>query len=257
MDDQHNNPEGFEPAPENYEPAPQNYEPSPFEQAAPVPPAPPAEDYTPSPEAMAAAGAAVGVASTRGFIGRAWRGEEKLWKVFWLYGVVGGIVLQTLITVLAGVGGMFLAIPGLILMLAFAVWNIVSVWRCAWNAKAKVWGYIVRVLCVLSGLSYVSTLLAVGGMMFVGSAVKSGAVNITPAAVTAPAVPGNAPSPAPAAPVAAPMPPMAAPAAPAPAYSPCEKQMADFALANGVDPKTYIAQNQAWLAQCNQAGGAH
>lgn len=77
-------------------------------------------------------------------IKRAWNGEEKLWKVFWLYNVLGGIVISFLVSLVP--------IIGILLCIIYFVWNTVSLWRCAWNASIKLWGYILRVLiifCVL------------------------------------------------------------------------------------------------------------
>lgn len=42
-------------------------------------------------------------------------------------------------------------------------------------------------------------------------------------------------------------------AAPAAAVSPCEQRMIDYATQNGADPKAYVAQNQAYLAECTKA----
>lgn len=81
-------------------------------------------------------------------IKRCWKGEEKLWKVYWLYGVVGSILIQLLFGVLGMVLPLFAKL-GMVGYLAYCVWLLVSQWRCAWNCSWKGWGYIVRGIIVL------------------------------------------------------------------------------------------------------------
>lgn len=79
---------------------------------------------------------------------RAWRGEERLWKVFWIYGVV----------VSSGVVGVYIAafddahvLLRQILLPCFAAytaWILVSVWRCADKTEEKLWGTLARFLTV-------------------------------------------------------------------------------------------------------------
>lgn len=101
-----------------------------------------------------------------GFVKRAWKGETKLWIVFWLFGVavttVGFIAFGLLMGILLGVLSMtgaplivvkVLGILVIIIPVIYYIWNAVSLWRCAWNAKLKIWGYIVRVLVVLGVVS--------------------------------------------------------------------------------------------------------
>lgn len=195
------------------------------------------------------------------FLKRPWRGEEKLWKVFWLYGVVGGILINLVVGLALGEG-----IIGLLVQLPFTIWIMVSEWRCAWNAGAKFWGYIVRVLVILSVIGYLFMMVAVTGLMALGGALSSFKVNgapttsspVTPSAPSAPNALPVSPAEAPPA-TAAPTTSNAAPAVAAPTASPaqaaCEKRMADYAIANHGDPKAYIAQNQAWLQQCIASGG--
>lgn len=77
-----------------------------------------------------------------GVIKRAWRGEEKLWKTYWILGWVClsafGIVVEILskIVPLLGILG--------ILSLPYTIMWMISCWRCAWNCAWKGWGYIVR-----------------------------------------------------------------------------------------------------------------
>ena len=79
---------------------------------------------------------------------RAGRGEERLWKVFWIYGVV----------VSSGVVGVYIAafddahvLLRQILLPCFAAytaWILVSVWRCADNTNERFWGTLARFLTV-------------------------------------------------------------------------------------------------------------
>ena len=67
----------------------------------------------------------------------AWNGEEKLFKVFWVYGFVGGIIValigQFFHSILGVVGGLvsaFIQVP-------FFIWVSYSIWQCADNIEAE------------------------------------------------------------------------------------------------------------------------
>ena len=82
-------------------------------------------------------------------IARAWRGQERLWKVFWLYNfLLGSAVIAAIDAVPAE--QVVLVIFILVTALAWAVWVGVSLWRCAFNSSWRGWGYIARGLVVLS-----------------------------------------------------------------------------------------------------------
>lgn len=81
---------------------------------------------------------------------RAWRGEERLWKVYWIYGFVGGVVYSILSFVLGMLSLGILLIPLMLFFLVYFVWVTVAQWRCAFNANSRVWGILVRILIVIS-----------------------------------------------------------------------------------------------------------
>ena len=102
------------------------------------------------------------------FMGRYWRGEERLWKAFWLFGFVGfwvagsviglvrGVVLDSQMWI--GVGLIFwgLAVVG---ALAYQVWVCVAIWRGAFNVGWKGWGYVCRGVVVLQAVAVVFGLI--------------------------------------------------------------------------------------------------
>lgn len=96
-------------------------------------------------------------------IGGYWRGRGPLWKVFWLWGVVGSWILAGLFwSAWAGLGmswGLYV-VTGVI-MIAYTVWILVSVWRCAQNASAEHWGMAARFLTIAWALN----ILLVGGFL--------------------------------------------------------------------------------------------
>ncbi len=87
---------------------------------------------------------------TRNFVASCWRGEGRLWLVFWIYGVL----LSTIVT------GVFLAllatedpIPGLeqfliVAFIPYTVWILVSIWRCAFNVENKLYGHMAQALTI-------------------------------------------------------------------------------------------------------------
>jgi hypothetical protein len=79
---------------------------------------------------------------------RAWRGQQPLWKVFWLYGVATSSVLIAVYLFAFFVERVALR---QILVLCFApytAWILVSVWRCSNNAREQFWSLLARLLTV-------------------------------------------------------------------------------------------------------------
>lgn len=93
---------------------------------------------------------------------RCWGGREKLWIVFWVYGIFGwgviiagwqaciflGLQIGLLSNPANTDGGFIGAVTGIILgflaALPFFIWLSVSLWRCAPNCKNRLWGRLVR-----------------------------------------------------------------------------------------------------------------
>jgi len=84
----------------------------------------------------------------RGRVRGAWNGDTPLWKAFWLYFVLGlnfGVLIAGYVFGLVG-------IPSFAVWIVIApavVWAAVSVWRCAFNARWRGWGYIARVVLIV------------------------------------------------------------------------------------------------------------
>lgn len=99
-----------------------------------------------------------------------WQGRLPLWKVFWLYfvfghGIIGGLGCGLIVfgmlfgfaidgsTLAGGAGGLAVGIGALVIAFTvFAVWSVVSVWRCAPNCLDKRWGPRARAVMVVYGL---------------------------------------------------------------------------------------------------------
>lgn len=81
-----------------------------------------------------------------GFWARAWRGEERLWKVWWYVG--GPLTMAGAATAkLVADPFLVLAVAGALLVAYFA-WCYMA-WRCAPNVDTKIWTPIARTLIVL------------------------------------------------------------------------------------------------------------
>ena len=72
---------------------------------------------------------------------RAWQGEEPLWKVFWVYGVLA----RQLEPVAMDQKRVVMQQTLLIAIAAYTVWILVAIWRCAENSR---WGPLARGLTV-------------------------------------------------------------------------------------------------------------
>lgn len=79
---------------------------------------------------------------------RAWRGEELLWKVFWIYGVATSIAIVIVYVVAFYDGRMALRQVLLPCFAGYTAWILVSVWRCASNTNEKLWSTLARFLTV-------------------------------------------------------------------------------------------------------------
>ena len=102
---------------------------------------------------------------------KSWKGEEDLWIVFWLYGLVLGCFLVTIFdSAYFSNDDYYLAPSNAILwnfsevleiiiicfgLLGYTLWNVVSMWRCAFNAKYRAFGYFVRAYIVLTAMTLV------------------------------------------------------------------------------------------------------
>lgn len=78
----------------------------------------------------------------------AWRGQQPLWKVFWVYGVAVSVSLIAVYLIAFLIEQVALR---QILVLCFApytAWILVSIWRCSTNAREQFWGMLARFLTV-------------------------------------------------------------------------------------------------------------
>lgn len=87
---------------------------------------------------------------TESFVTSYWRGHGPLWKVYWLYGVLGSNVLGAILLLLIRQGalGTFWFQIVWLLLAAYTVWIVVSVWRCAFNVENPLYGHMARALTV-------------------------------------------------------------------------------------------------------------
>ncbi len=92
------------------------------------------------------------------FIQRSWRGQEPLWKVFWLYNFLLGSLLNAGLDMALDSDNAAAAILASVVYVPYAIWMLVAMWRCAFNATWNIWGYLVRGLYVL---------MLIGALVFV------------------------------------------------------------------------------------------
>ena len=94
-----------------------------------------------------------------GFLARAWRGDERLWKVWWYIGAplaIAGRVTEKLVAT-----DPFTAlVSSVALLVAYIAWCSMA-WRCAPNVDNKIWTPIARVVIVLGLLRTALQLVSV------------------------------------------------------------------------------------------------
>ena len=84
------------------------------------------------------------------FVASYWSGRGPLWKIYWLYGVLGSNVLVLILLLLmrsGAIASVWFQIV-LVLLAAYTVWIVVSVWRCAFNVEEPMYGHMARALTV-------------------------------------------------------------------------------------------------------------
>ena len=82
------------------------------------------------------------------WVKKSWNGEERLWKVFWLYFFLFGAIYGVLTFII----GQFYCLPFIpvVFVLMLSLWSMVSIWRCAFNSRNRVWAYLARIwVCFL------------------------------------------------------------------------------------------------------------
>jgi hypothetical protein len=83
---------------------------------------------------------------------RAWRGEERLWKVFWLYSVLGPIVAYLALIVVPLETKNIVIVSYSYFFALLAVFNsmlVVPLWRCAANTSWWLWTRLARIEVLL------------------------------------------------------------------------------------------------------------
>jgi hypothetical protein len=89
---------------------------------------------------------------------RALRGQERLAVVFWGYCIVGtllvGVVMFWAFRLFSILHRTFGNLATGVLFVAYFLWAYVSLWRCAFNAKQRAWGYAARCYAVVVVIYY-------------------------------------------------------------------------------------------------------
>lgn len=78
---------------------------------------------------------------------RAWRGEMRLWKVYWGYGVATSAALALLYFGSVREGEAWLQQGVLAALALYTIWILVAVWRCAAGAPPQ-WRFLARLSTV-------------------------------------------------------------------------------------------------------------
>lgn len=81
-----------------------------------------------------------------GFFWRCWHGKEKLWKAYWLLGLLVGLVFGT---IRISSGALIQTVLFLLVALPIQVFWWVSVWRCAFRSSHWSWAILARGAVIL------------------------------------------------------------------------------------------------------------
>ena len=91
-----------------------------------------------------------------------WNGKQKLWKAFWLMGVVFQILFFFFLSLILVIGlalGLTWSIKIFIFLVSniYTIWILVSIWNCAYNVKKKIWGDLSRLLVIINTIFLILT----------------------------------------------------------------------------------------------------
>ena len=83
------------------------------------------------------------------FVTDSLKGREPLWRVFWLYAVVVGLVLtvvfDTVIDRLGTIGWTLVVAPSAL----WGLWILIALWQCAFQTEWRGWAYLARTAVIL------------------------------------------------------------------------------------------------------------
>ena len=98
--------------------------------------------------------------------GRCLKGDVSLWVVYWLFGIVGGI-LASLITLFISTASPIL---GMLFISVYLFWWSISLWQCALNAAFLILTYLARGLLVFG---FVIGVVLISGIVDINDAMYS------------------------------------------------------------------------------------
>ena len=77
------------------------------------------------------------------------KGKTKLWQVFWIQNILIGAFLNFLVELSLPHISELQTYVFLFFIILYSIWVIAGMWQCAFNAKWKFWGYIIRSLYIV------------------------------------------------------------------------------------------------------------
>jgi len=81
-------------------------------------------------------------------INKSINGEEKLWKVFWIYWWLGVVLISAASNYVDEYFHEFGDLYFIAIFIPWFFWANISLWQCAFNAVVKYWGYLVRIIVI-------------------------------------------------------------------------------------------------------------
>lgn len=81
-------------------------------------------------------------------LARYWHGFGPLWRIYWLYGVLGSAVLAAVLAIALMTSATAVQQIMLPVLLAYTVWIVVAVWRCAPNTGKELYTHLARGLTI-------------------------------------------------------------------------------------------------------------
>lgn len=116
-----------------------------------------------APSTTASSSANVSAESSDGFFSKLSRGDYGLAKTYWLYGVLVGVVVNIVFSIVKSPGIIAIA---MLAYIAYGVPVIMGIWRAATKYTGpKIWAVLAKIACVLGAFMLAVGLLAIVGLM--------------------------------------------------------------------------------------------
>ena len=94
------------------------------------------------------------------FITASWNGHTSLYRVFWVYHIIGVFFLILFFHLTKWIFGFIGVMFAIVVILGYSVWILVSLWQCSYNCVEPKWTWATRIYVYVMPVTLVFGLVA-------------------------------------------------------------------------------------------------